>query len=106
MHTPTLYDELAAVHETSADTASEATYGSPGARPPSTVSHCTDVVGTRVLVAIVDRADLGTAWAVVSNRFGDHDMPSTLIGVSVLGYRDQLVGVEAIAALPNATAQR
>ena len=30
---------------------------------------------------------------------GDHDAPSTLLGVALLGYPDQLVEVEAIAAL-------
>jgi len=32
-------------------------------------------------------------------HFGSHDAPSTLLGVSVLGYPDQLVEVEAVAAL-------
>lgn len=39
-----------------------------------------------------------TAWNVVRAAFGDHDVPSTLIGVSVLGYTDQLVEIEAVAA--------
>ncbi len=58
-----------------------------------------DVVQTRVLVACVDRADLVTAWDVVSAGFGDHDAPSTLLGVTVLGYPDQLVEIEAVAAV-------
>src|SRR6266702_3457548 len=29
--------------------------------------------------------------------FGDHDAPSTLLGVAALGYADQLVEVEAVA---------
>ena len=66
----------------------------------------TNVVGTRVLVATADRADLSTVWTVVADRFGEHDVPSTLLGVTVLGYPDQLVEVEAIAALPKVTAQR
>ncbi len=60
----------------------------------------TDVLATRVLVATMDRAELGTVWTVVADRFGAHDVPSTLVGVTVLGYSDQLVEVEAIAALP------
>jgi hypothetical protein len=36
---------------------------------------------------------------VVRDAFGDHDVPSTLIGVTVLGYRDQLVEIEAVAAV-------
>lgn len=59
----------------------------------------TDVVKTTVYVASHDRDDLVTAWDVVSRHFGDHDVPSTLLGVAVLGYRDQLVEVEAVAAL-------
>ncbi|MFE6965215.1 RidA family protein [Agromyces sp. NPDC057679] len=58
-----------------------------------------DVVSTRVLVASSDRADLGTAWEVVRTAFGEHDAPSTLLGVTVLGYEGQLVEVEAVAAV-------
>jgi enamine deaminase RidA (YjgF/YER057c/UK114 family) len=57
----------------------------------------TDVTKTTVYVATTDRADLVTAWDVVSRWFGAHDAPSTLLGVTVLGYRDQLVEVEATA---------
>jgi enamine deaminase RidA (YjgF/YER057c/UK114 family) len=56
-----------------------------------------DVVRTTVYVASTDRADLVTAWDVVRARFGDHDAPSTLLGVTVLGYEGQLVEVEAVA---------
>jgi enamine deaminase RidA (YjgF/YER057c/UK114 family) len=59
----------------------------------------TDVVKTTVYVASNRQPDLVTAWDVVSAAFGDHDVPSTLLGVAVLGYHDQLVEVEAIAAL-------
>jgi enamine deaminase RidA (YjgF/YER057c/UK114 family) len=57
-----------------------------------------DVVSTRVLVASPHQADLVTAWGVVRDAFGDHDPPSTLCGVTVLGYDDQLVEIEAVAA--------
>jgi enamine deaminase RidA (YjgF/YER057c/UK114 family) len=57
-----------------------------------------DVVKTTVYVATQRQEDLLTAWEVVSRHFGDHDAPSTLLGVAVLGYRDQLVEVEAVAA--------
>ncbi|PFG41808.1 enamine deaminase RidA (YjgF/YER057c/UK114 family) [Isoptericola jiangsuensis] len=60
-----------------------------------------DVAYTRVLVASADRADLVAVWRVVRDAFGDHDVPSTLLGVTVLGYPDQLVEVEAVAALPE-----
>lgn len=59
----------------------------------------TDVVSTRVLVASTARADLVAAWDVVAAHFGAHDVPSTLIGVTVLGYPDQLVEIESIAAV-------
>jgi enamine deaminase RidA (YjgF/YER057c/UK114 family) len=59
-----------------------------------------DVVKTTVYVASSDRADLVTAWNVVRAAFGDHDPPSTLLGVAVLGYPDQLVEVEAVAVRP------
>jgi enamine deaminase RidA (YjgF/YER057c/UK114 family) len=57
------------------------------------------VVKTSVYVASQSRADLVAAWEVVAAHFGDHDAPSTLLGVTVLGYPDQLVEVEAIAAV-------
>jgi enamine deaminase RidA (YjgF/YER057c/UK114 family) len=58
-----------------------------------------DVVKTTVYVASSDRADLLTAWRVVHSHFGSHEPPSTLLGVSTLGYPDQLVEVEAVAAV-------
>lgn len=61
----------------------------------------TDVVKTTVYVATQRRDDLVAAWNVVSRHFGDHDAPSTLLGGAVLGYPDQLVEVEAIAAVTD-----
>ncbi|MCX5435072.1 MULTISPECIES: RidA family protein [unclassified Streptomyces] len=58
-----------------------------------------DVISTRVLVASTRQADLVTAWEVVRDAFGDHDVPSTLMGVTVLGYHDQLVEIEGVAAV-------
>jgi enamine deaminase RidA (YjgF/YER057c/UK114 family) len=58
-----------------------------------------NVIGTRVLVASTRRSDLVAAWDVVSAAFGAHDVPSTLLGVTVLGYPDQLVEIEAVAAV-------
>ncbi|MGK5629288.1 RidA family protein [Streptomyces sp. URMC 123] len=58
-----------------------------------------DVINTRVLVASTRREDLVTAWQVVRDAFADHDVPSTLMGVTVLGYQDQLVEIEAVAAV-------
>lgn len=61
-----------------------------------------DVLGTRVLVASSSREDLVAVWGIVSDAFGDHDVPSTLVGVTVLGYPGQLVEIEAIAAVVDA----
>lgn len=62
-------------------------------------AELTDVVSTRVLIASTARRDLVTAWQVVRDAFGEHEPPSTLLGVTVLGYPDQLVEVEAVAAV-------
>ena len=48
-------------------------------------------------VASTDRGDLYAVWQVVHSAFGAHDAPSTLLGVAVLGYADQLVEIEAVA---------
>ena len=61
----------------------------------------TDVISSRVLVASARQSDLVDAWAVVRDAFGAHDVPSTLMGVTVLGYDDQLVEIEAVAAVPD-----
>ncbi|WFE51580.1 MULTISPECIES: RidA family protein [unclassified Micromonospora] len=62
-------------------------------------ARLTDVVKTTVYVASSRQKDLVTVWEVVRDFFGDHDPPSTLLGVAVLGYTDQLVEVEAVAAV-------
>jgi enamine deaminase RidA (YjgF/YER057c/UK114 family) len=60
-----------------------------------------DLAQTRVLVASTRQADLVAAWEVVREAMGDHDVPSTLVGVTVLGYDDQLVEIEGIAAVAD-----
>jgi enamine deaminase RidA (YjgF/YER057c/UK114 family) len=57
-----------------------------------------DVLKTTVYVASSDRGDLVAAWDEVADFFGDHDAPSTLLGVAVLGYPGQLVEIEAVVA--------
>lgn len=57
-----------------------------------------DVAKSTVYVASADRSDLVAVWQVVRAAFGDHDAPSTLLGVAMLGYPDQLVEVEVVAA--------
>lgn len=59
-----------------------------------------DVIKTTIYVASSDRSELAAAFDEVAAFFGDHDVPSTLLGVAVLGYRDQLVEIEAVAILP------
>lgn len=58
-----------------------------------------NVISTRVLVASSSQDDLVSAWEVVRDAFGEHNVPSTLLGVTVLGYKDQLVEIEAVAAV-------
>ncbi|RKT19980.1 enamine deaminase RidA (YjgF/YER057c/UK114 family) [Streptomyces sp. 1114.5] len=60
----------------------------------------TDIARTTVYVASSDQADLVKVWDVYRAYMAEHDAPSTLLGVSVLGYSDQLVEVEAVAVLP------
>jgi enamine deaminase RidA (YjgF/YER057c/UK114 family) len=55
------------------------------------------LVKTTVFLAGRERADLVRVWDTISPRLGR--APSTLIGVSMLGYPDQLVEIEAIAVL-------
>lgn len=56
-----------------------------------------DVLKTTVFVATNSRDDLTLAWNEVAAAFGGDQPPSTLVGVTVLGYPDQLVEIEALA---------
>ncbi|SRR5260221_9947571 len=60
-----------------------------------------DVLKTTVFVATDSRDDLVAAWNEVASAFGDHEAPSTLLGVAILGYPDQMVEIEAIAAVSD-----
>jgi enamine deaminase RidA (YjgF/YER057c/UK114 family) len=55
------------------------------------------VLKTTVYVVSEDRSELVQAWKVVEKAFGEHSPPSTLLGVKLLGYPEQLVEIEAIA---------
>ena len=59
------------------------------------------LVKTTVFVAARERSELVRAWEVVCAGLGR--APSTLLGVSFLGYPDQLVEIEAIAVVPSHT---
>jgi enamine deaminase RidA (YjgF/YER057c/UK114 family) len=61
-----------------------------------------DVLRTTIYVASAEQADLVAVWDVVHGTFGEHEPPSTLLGVSVLGYAGQLVEVEAVALVAGA----
>ena len=58
-----------------------------------------DVVKSTVYVASAEQSDLVAVWNVVHAAFGEHDAPSTLLGVAALGYSGQLVEIEAVAAI-------
>jgi hypothetical protein len=38
-------------------------------------------------------------WEVIRDALAPHDPPSTLLGVAAIGYPDQLVEIDAVAAL-------
>jgi enamine deaminase RidA (YjgF/YER057c/UK114 family) len=44
--------------------------------------------------------DLVAAWGVVASGLAPNRPPSTLVGVAMLGYSNQLVEIDAVAALP------
>jgi enamine deaminase RidA (YjgF/YER057c/UK114 family) len=56
-----------------------------------------DVLKSTVYVASARQQDLIEVWEVVHAAFGEHDAPSTLLGVTTLGYSGQLVEIEAVA---------
>ncbi|MGZ6639286.1 MAG: RidA family protein [Solirubrobacteraceae bacterium] len=60
-----------------------------------------DVVKTSVFVASSSRDDLLQAWSEYERVYGADGPPSTLLGVAVLGWPDQLVEIEAIAVRPE-----
>lgn len=72
-----------------------------GAGPRSSGAGLTDVINTRILVASRRQADPVAAREVIRDAFRDHDVPSTLMVVTVLGYDHQLVEIEAVAALAD-----
>jgi enamine deaminase RidA (YjgF/YER057c/UK114 family) len=60
-----------------------------------------DVVKTTVFVATSDSAELTAAWHEVERVFGSGGPPSTLLGVTVLGWPGQLFEIEAVATRPG-----
>jgi enamine deaminase RidA (YjgF/YER057c/UK114 family) len=64
-----------------------------GARPEDLVKTTIFVVG--------ERSALVAVWNVISAGLAPLRPPSTLMGVSVLGYEGQLVEIEGIAVVPD-----
>jgi enamine deaminase RidA (YjgF/YER057c/UK114 family) len=60
------------------------------------------LVRTTVYV-VGNRDDITQAWAAVAARLLPHRPPSTLVGVTVLGYPQQLIEIEGMAAVPDGT---
>jgi enamine deaminase RidA (YjgF/YER057c/UK114 family) len=58
-------------------------------------SSVASLLKTTVFVVARERADLVRVWNVVAQDLGG--APSTLLGVSFLGYPEQLVEIEAVA---------
>jgi enamine deaminase RidA (YjgF/YER057c/UK114 family) len=56
---------------------------------------------TTIFVVAEEQTDLVRVWDVVTARLGR--TPSTLLGVSVLGYPEQLVEIEGIAVASSST---
>jgi enamine deaminase RidA (YjgF/YER057c/UK114 family) len=69
-----------------------AVLGEHGAGPEYLVRTTVYVVGAR--------QDLVAVWEVVEGRLAPSRPPSTLLGVSVLGFEGQLVEIDGIAAMP------
>jgi enamine deaminase RidA (YjgF/YER057c/UK114 family) len=63
-----------------------------GASPEHLVRTTIYVVG--------DRDDLVRVWEVIATGLAPSRAPSTLLGVTTLGYSGQIVEIEGIAALP------
>jgi enamine deaminase RidA (YjgF/YER057c/UK114 family) len=58
-----------------------------------------DLVKTTIFV-VGDRRALVAVWDVIAGGLAPFRPPSTLLGVSALGYEGQLVEIEGIAAVP------
>jgi enamine deaminase RidA (YjgF/YER057c/UK114 family) len=59
-----------------------------------------DLVRTTIYV-VGAHTDLVAVWNVIAAGLVPHRPPSTLLGVTTLGYRDQLVEIDGIAAVAH-----
>lgn len=69
----------------------------------ATGADAQDLVKTTVYVVARERGDLVRVWQIVEAAFAPARPRSTLLGVALLGYPEQLVEIEAIASIPGAT---
>jgi enamine deaminase RidA (YjgF/YER057c/UK114 family) len=58
-----------------------------------------DLVRTTIYV-VGERPDLVRVWETIAAGLSPSRPPGTLVGVTVLGYPDQLVEIDGIAAVP------
>ena len=94
---------VAVVAATSAVTTSSAVGDEPSVLTPIGGGYETSTLAgfsrTAAQGASGPTVDLVVAWDVVTAAFGDHKPAGSLLGVSVLAYDDQLVEIEAVAAI-------
>ena len=84
--------------------------GDPAAQAVATLANLTAVLAmhgagiqhlVRTTIYVVGaHDDLVAVWGVVASGLAPHRPPSTLLGVAMLGYTNQLVEIDGIAALP------
>jgi len=55
-----------------------------------------DDIHQLTIYVVGPHANLITAWGVVRSTFGGNVPPATLLGVTVLGYVDQVVEIDAV----------
>jgi hypothetical protein len=53
------------------------------------------------IYVVGDRDDLRGVWEVIAAGLAPSRPPCTLLGGSTLGYKDQLVEIDGIAAVPS-----
>ena len=55
-----------------------------------------DDIHQLTIYVVGPHANLITAWGVVRSAFDDNEPPATLLGVTILGYVDQVVEIDAV----------
>jgi enamine deaminase RidA (YjgF/YER057c/UK114 family) len=85
--------------------------GDPVAQAVTTLANLTAILAmhgagvqhlVRTTIYVVgEREDLVAVWGVVASGLAPHRPPSSLLGVAMLGYANQLVEIDGVAALPG-----